>query len=48
MTEVVGGNVDAGNVVEDWPDTVVVDPTIVELGEAVPEAVVIAEAMNRI
>ena len=43
MTEVVGGNV-----VEVWPDTVVVDPAIVELCEAVPEAVVIAEAMNRI
>ena len=50
VTEVVvGGKVDAGKVVEDWPDTCVVDPAIVALGVAVavavPDAVVLVEGV---
>ena len=36
VSEVVGGNVDAGKVVDDWPDTCVVDPVIVEMGVVDP------------
>ena len=45
----MGGKVDAGKVVEDWPDTCVVDPAIVALGVAVavavPDAVVLVEGV---